>query len=241
MSRAAPDDEREPTWGLGDAAVGWLVAYSAAATIGALILALAGHADTKPDDLPMTMVALSYPPLWLGFVGIPVLVSHLKGRGAVRDFHLAVRLRDLAAIPVGLLTQFPLVPLVSWPFVVLAGKSMDDLGESATKLADRADGSTVGVVLLVLIVVIGAPIAEELFFRGLVLRAFEKRYGTTIAVIASSVVFGATHFQPLQFPALTVAGAVFALLAVRTDRLGPAILAHMAFNGLTVVNLVWFR
>ena len=59
------------------------------------------------------------------------------------------------------------------------------------------------------------------------------------AVVATAVVFGATHFQPLQLLALAGAGAVFALLAVRFDRLGPAIIAHMAFNAVTVINLLW--
>lgn len=227
-------------WGLGDALVGWMIAYSSAAILGGLVMALAGYADTPRDELPMTAIALTYPPLWLGFIGVPWLVTRVKGNGLIRDLHLRVAPRDLLAIPIGLLTQFPLVPLVSWPVLELTGKTAEDLGRSATELADKAATSTGGSILLILVVVIGAPIAEEIFFRGLLLRAFERRFGTVIAVIASSVIFGITHFQPLQFPALTVAGVVFALLAVRARRLGPAILAHMAFNGLTVVNLLWF-
>ena len=86
---------------------------------------------------------------------------------------------------------------------------------------------------------IGAPIAEEIFFRGLVFRSFEKRFGRWWALGLSSIVFGVTHFQPLQLPALIVAGLVFGGLVVATDRLGPAIVAHMAFNLTTAVNLVW--
>lgn len=239
---ATPDRHRtRPVgWGLGDALVGWLIAYSSAAVLGALILTVSGHADTPRDDLPMVAVALTYPPLWIGFIGVPWIVSRLKGNGLVRDFRLRFRPSDLVGVPIGVITQFPIVPLVSWPFLELAGRTFEDLGESAVKLTEKAGESPLGVVLLIAIVVIGAPIAEEIFFRGLVLRAFEQRFGTTIAIIASSLIFGATHFQALQIPALTVAGAVFALLAVRFDRLGPAILAHMGFNALTVVNLLWF-
>ncbi len=118
------------------------------------------------------------------------------------------------------------------------GTDAEDLGKLARELGDKAD-SSMGVVLLFVIVAVGAPIAEELFFRGLVLRSFENRFGTAWAVVGSSVFFGATHFQPLQFAALTAAGAIFALLTVRTGRLGPAIVAHMAFNAVTVVGVVW--
>jgi uncharacterized protein len=72
-----------------------------------------------------------------------------------------------------------------------------------------------------------------------VLRAFERRLGTVAAVIASSAFFAATHGQPLQFPALFVAGILFAVLVLMTGRLGPAIIAHMAFNVTTVVLLLW--
>ncbi len=83
-----------------------------------------------------------------------------------------------------------------------------------------------------------APIVEELFFRGLVLRSLERRFGTVWAVVGSSAIFAATHFEPLQFIALFVFGLVAALLAVRTGRLGPSMFAHLAFNATTVVILL---
>jgi len=233
----------EPRWGIPDAAIGWLVAVSAASLIGSIILLAAGYGgeDGKPiDDIPMTLVAAQYPPLWLGFVGVPVWAAWLKGRGVVEDFGLRIRSWDLWGLPAGIAAQLVLVPLVSFPVLWLSGTDTDELSRPARELADKAQaGSTVGVVLFALVVIVGAPIAEELFFRGLLLRAVEKRWGTAIGLIGSSVIFGITHFQALQFPALTAAGLVFGGLAVRTGRLGPAILAHMAFNAVTVVNLLW--
>jgi membrane protease YdiL (CAAX protease family) len=44
--------------------------------------------------------------------------------------------------------------------------------------------------------------------------------------------------QPLQFPALALAGALFGVLAYRFDRLGPAIAAHVVFNMTAVIALV---
>ena len=232
----------EPGW-IADAAIGWLLAVTSAAMVGSMILAAAGYGgdDGKPiDDIPMTLVAAQYPPMWLGFVGVPVWAAWLKGRGVVEDFKLKIRLSDWIGLPIGVFAQLALVPLVSYPVLWLTGTDTEKLGEPARELADKAQaGSTLGIVLFALVVVVGAPFAEELFFRGLLLRSFEKRWGTAVAVVGSSVIFGATHFQALQFPALTVAGLVFAGLAVRYDRLGPAILAHVAFNAVTVIHLLW--
>src|SRR5207248_894152 len=84
---------------------------------------------------------------------------------------------------------------------------------------------------------LGVPIVEELFFRGLVLRSLLRRWGPTASVIGSAVVFGVVHLELLQLPALVVLGLVLGVLVVRTGRLGPSIWAHGAFNAVTVVSL----
>jgi membrane protease YdiL (CAAX protease family) len=236
----------EPTWGIPDALVGWLVAFTSSALIGSMVMLAFGYggADGTPlEDAPMTLLALAqYPPLWFGMVGVPLFVSRLKGNGVIEDFKLRVQASDLVGIPIGIATQLVVVPLVSYPVLWLSGTSVDDLSEPARELADKAQASsTIGILLFVAVVVIGAPIAEEIFFRGLALRAFAKRWGPAVGLLASSVLFGLTHFQPLQFPALVAAGAIFGWLALRYDRLGPAIFCHLAFNATTVVNILWLQ
>jgi membrane protease YdiL (CAAX protease family) len=137
----------------------------------------------------------------------------------------------------GVGAQLILVPLISYPVLELTGQSVDDLSAPAREIADRA-GGPLGVVLLVLLVGVGAPIAEELFFRGLLYRSLEKRWNEWTALVVSSVVFGLTHFQPLQFAGLTAAGFVFGYLVKRSGRLGPAIVSHLAFNLTSVVILL---
>ena len=93
-------------------------------------------------------------------------------------------------------------------------------------------------MLLVLVTVVMAPVVEELFFRGLVLRSAERRWGTAWAIAFSSLLFGITHFEPLQLPPLALFGAIAAILTVRTGRLGPAIWAHVGFNALAIATLL---
>ena len=93
-------------------------------------------------------------------------------------------------------------------------------------------------IAAVLIIGVGAPIAEEIFFRGLVRRLIQERWGIAAGVIGSSAFFAATHFQLVQFPGLLVAGLAFAGLAATTGRLGPSIICHIAFNLTTLVQLM---
>ena len=78
------------------------------------------------------------------------------------------------------------------------------MAEDARELVDKADG--LGVVLLIVVVVVGAPVVEEIFFRGLALRAFEWRLGHRVGLVVSAIVFGLVHLQLLQFPALVMFG-----------------------------------
>jgi uncharacterized protein len=93
-------------------------------------------------------------------------------------------------------------------------------------------------VLLVLVIAVGAPIVEEIFFRGLVQRSIAARYSDTVALVGSAVMFGLVHFQPLQFPGLLLFGLVAGYCAQRTRRLGMSMLAHMAFNGVSLAVLL---
>jgi len=83
-----------------------------------------------------------------------------------------------------------------------------------------------------------APVVEELFYRGVWLRAAERRWGTVAGIVVSATVFGVMHLQPIDTPALIAFGLVVGWLAARYRRLGPSIWAHVAFNLTAVVTLL---
>jgi membrane protease YdiL (CAAX protease family) len=236
-STPAPTDEQPAVrWGLGDAWLGLLIGNVAAFVVSVIVLSATGH--DPEDDLSLALIALLQVPLWAGYLGMPIWAARRKGNGVVRDFGLRARPLDVPiGLAIGVATQI-VANIAYWPLFKLFGEH--DLSADAKALTDQAD-DPLGVVLLVLIVVIGAPIIEELFFRGLLLRAAEKRWGPVWAVVVSSVVFAAIHLQPLQSLALLIVGVVLAVLALKTGRLGPSIFAHMGFNALTVIVLLSSR
>ena len=108
---------------------------------------------------------------------------------------LRVEPRDaVVGIPTGVFTQLVLVPLLYLPIFWIFGHR--DLSQDAKDLTNKANGA--GVVLLILLVVIGAPIVEELFFRGFLMGALERTSGKAWALWISALLFGAGHFEPLQ-------------------------------------------
>ena len=233
---SAPPGARPVRWGMGDAAGGWFLAQVCGVITGSLALALSGVDDS--DRLSLGWLAVGQLGLWLGFVVAAWSAARFKGNGVVQDFGVRGRPWDAGVgLAVGVATQLVVLPLVYLPIFILFDKDSGDVEEVARNLTDRAT-DPLGVLLLVLIVGIGAPIAEELFYRGLVFRSIENRYGTWPGVVVSGLVFGASHFQLLTLPGLALFGGILAYLTHRTGRLAPAIFAHMAFNMLTVIFLV---
>lgn len=110
----------------------------------------------------------------------------------------------------------------------LLRQQVEALGQpwSALWLASRALGATLIV-----------PIAEELAFRGYLLRRLvasdfteaDKRRLTPLAVIGSSVAFGALH--PGALLAACLAGVAYAFAQAARGRTGDAIVAHALTNG----------
>lgn len=238
MSRAAPGEPSEVRWGLGDAAIGWLAGQVGGFVALAVVLGVTGTAAGDFDELALGWVAVAQLGLWFGLLGVPLVVSRRKGRGPVRDYGLRLAGRDVpTGAAWGFLTQLVIIPLVYIPLFWFTEIGTDDLEQPARGLTDRAT-DPLGVVLLVLIVGIGAPIIEEIFYRGLLQRSLIRRFGTRPGVIVTAVLFGAAHLQLLQLPALTAFGLVAGILTLRTGRLGPAIVAHIVFNMITVVLLV---
>jgi membrane protease YdiL (CAAX protease family) len=204
-----------------------------------IVLAATDRTLDEVDDLPLSLVLLSQAGLWVGLFGVPWFVTRTKGGGLIADLDLRARWRDLwVGGSLGTVLQLAVLPLLYWPLLELLDKGSSDLEEPAKQLTDRADGA-IGVVLLVLIVGIGAPVIEEIFYRGLFQGALRKRgLGPVLSIGVMSLVFGASHFELLQLPALVIFGAVAGWLAHRYERLGPSIAAHVAFNMVTVVALL---
>ena len=231
--------EPAPRWGAVDLVVAFVVAQLASA-IGFTLFALAQGipaAELDTDALSIGEVALLQVPLWLGLLGVPLLATRFRGNGPRRDLGLRSTLADVPiGLAIGVVCQLVLVPLVTLPIFIFTDTDQEALEAPARELTDKAEGP--GVLILVLVVVVAAPLAEEVFFRGMLQRTLARRLPIWPAMLITSVLFGVSHFQALQLPALAAFGLVLSVLAHRTGRLGRSIWAHVGFNATTVVALL---
>jgi membrane protease YdiL (CAAX protease family) len=82
------------------------------------------------------------------------------------------------------------------------------------------------------------PFAEELFFRGLGVRALQF-FGGMSAVVLTGLVFGFSHGVPGALPPLVLFGIALGWIRLRSGSVWPGVLAHGFFNavGILVVYL----
>lgn len=216
-----------------DAALCWLAGWFSGSLLGSIVVGLSGAtnvADAGPGWFAAAAVAQ-----WIPMIGALLYVGRRFGTGDVRlDFGLTFRPADALGIPIGVFTQLVVVRLVYLPLeAVWPGTfTFDKIEQRARDTVDHAGG---GLVLIVLVVVIGAPVVEELVYRGLLQGAFTRRLSEWIGVVVVALWFAVVHFQPVEIPGLFAVGLVLGVCAVRARRLGLSVVAHMAFNATGLI------
>jgi membrane protease YdiL (CAAX protease family) len=242
-TRVDPDQDRI---GGRQAFAVWAITWLVGNLVGASIVSATGYSSTSDSPVWVTMVLAAA--LWTPMlIGLWVLSDRYGRDRTARprsvwhsfadEYGLRFKLVDLVGVPVGVLAQLVVVRLVYWPLERGWPQtfSRSRVERNARDLYDQAHAGW--LVGLVAIVVIGAPIVEELMYRGLLQGALVRRLNDAVAVVAVAAFFAAVHFRWVEFPGLFVFGLILGVCALRTRRLGMSILAHMAFNatGLLLV------
>ncbi len=95
--------------------------------------------------------------------------------------------------------------------------------------------------LIVVAIVIVAPIAEEIFFRGVVYNAWRREHGRTRALIGSSVLFALIHVSLVALVPIFLLGLGLAWLYERTSSLLACVVMHATVNGISVTLALLVR
>lgn len=169
----------------------------------------------------------------------PFIVSKWKGLGPASDWGWAFKPVDLGiGLGTAMIAMFA-AGIGATITSALVDLEDDSLAEN-TRIISDLEGSP-WLFGLLFAVVVGAPISEELLFRGLILRSVQKRWGSVAGVIGSLVLFVPIHFadggiftggQLVLWVSIASLGGVLAIAAVMTERLGASIVAHMIINAI---------
>ena len=95
--------------------------------------------------------------------------------------------------------------------------------------------SWLGIAVELIYACIMAPVTEELFFRGMLLRVFSKA-NQRFAVFATAFFFGLAHGNLPQFALAFMLGIVLGHIALKHGSLIPSIIVHIFINTFATVS-----
>ncbi len=88
-----------------------------------------------------------------------------------------------------------------------------------------------GVILIVLL----APLGEEILFRGWLFQGLRRRFSFRKAAAISSAMFAWAHVYPINMPGIFVAGLLLANVYERRRSLLASMAAHATLNTVVVI------
>lgn len=188
---------------------------------------LAAH-PSAGDELGDTASALVQLATALGFLLVPIAIAAVQGatlrqalaRLGVRGFRPWALKWMAAAVGAYLLFAIAYAAIFGEP------EQKDIAEEFGT------------VPVQVLLIVIAAPISEEVCFRGFLFGGLRERLPRLAAALISAAIFGALHAVTgiSAVPPLIVFGFVLALLYERTGSIVPGIILHMLNNSVALIG-----
>ena len=216
---ARGEELKIPTWGMGDAVISLVGAIGLSLVISLSLMSQ----NIDPENGWGLVIAFSAP--WLALAGWPILATVLKGNGPRIDLGLlAPRTHLRLGFVAGLasLATASLMAVIVTQFTGPLSSSAGDVGLNQTGIV---------LVVFVLLAMFGAPIVEEIAFRGLLYGALAKAHVNEHLVVAiTALVFALFHFEPKRFLILFVIGMILGEVRRRTGSTSAAIVAHVVNN-----------
>jgi membrane protease YdiL (CAAX protease family) len=191
----------------------------------AIPAAIFGH---KPNgDLTSTGNVLAQLASELGFLMVPMAIAAQCGAATLGEVlsRLGVRPVRLSALK-WVPATYGIYLLCLIPYGLLVHVHQKDIVEDLGALP-----------LQILVIVLAAPICEEVLFRGMLFGGLRERLPRIGAALVSGVVFGGLHATTgiSAVPPLIIFGILLALLYERTGSILPGILVHMLNNGIVLL------
>ena len=216
-----------PTWGMGDAIISLVGAIGFSLVIGLVLMSQ----NIDPENGWGLIIAFSAP--WLALAGWPILATTLKGNGPKLDLGLiAPRIHLRLGFVAGLasLITASLMAVVVTRFTGPLSSAAGDVGLNQTGIV---------LVLFVFMAMFGAPIVEEIAFRGMLYGALAKAHiNEHLVVVITALVFALFHFEPKRFFILFVIGIILGEVRRRTGSTSAAIVAHIVNNAPAAIYIL---
>jgi uncharacterized protein len=214
-------------WGPAVALFGVVLALAAGLILG--IPAIIISPPNSEGDLTSTANAFVQFATALGFLIVPIAIA---ARG---DVPVGEALRKLGVRSFEVPSALLWMVLAVVAYLAIAILYAIAIGEPEQEDIAESFGS---VPVQVLLIVIAAPISEEVCFRGMLYGGLREKLPRFTAALIGGLIFGALHAVTglSAVPPLMVFGIILCLLYEKTGAIWPGIALHMLNNSFALIG-----
>jgi membrane protease YdiL (CAAX protease family) len=165
----------------------------------------------------------------IGFLLVPMAIAAQRGAATVREVLLRLGVR-----------RFKASSALKWTAAAIGAYLLFAFAYSLLivepQQEDIADGFG-PIPIQILLIVIAAPISEEICFRGMLFGGLRERLPRLAAALLAGLVFGGLHALTgiTAVPPLIAFGLVLSLLYEKTGSIVPCIVLHMLNNSVALL------
>jgi membrane protease YdiL (CAAX protease family) len=204
--------------------VGFLIAMAATFVLAAFAIAAGADLDDRGFIYGGTVVQ------YAAWIAAAYFITAELGRPSAATFGLRpFRRSAFGWLALGFLAYYAFAIAYALIFNPPEEQLPKELG------AEEGAGFAIATGLLLIVV---APVAEEVFFRGFLFQALRNSFGVWPGAILSGLIFGVIHFEFFKLVQLATLGVILALLFERTRSLWPPIMLHAVNNTLAYIYLM---
>jgi membrane protease YdiL (CAAX protease family) len=200
--------------------------------VSSLLFAPAGHVfvarelDSTLDTLGNVLSQIATA---LGFLLVPMALASMRGAKGPREIfqRLGVRSFDRSAFKYMGLTVVLYLAFNFFYSAVITEPHQEDIAKGFG-----------AIPIQILLIVIAAPVTEEVCFRGMLFGGLREKLPRIAAALICGLIFGALHAITgiSAVPPLIVFGFLLALLYEKTGSIVPGILLHMLNNSIALLS-----
>jgi membrane protease YdiL (CAAX protease family) len=200
-----------------------------------LYLLMFPNSGIEPKTVIFQTLAFHLPVL--GLLGLLFHIAGIRGR-ELFGLHWKKAPALLGLSVIFYLAALPLLWFYSALYQILLHQFGCDFFLQDVAQVLTAPASWLVRTALFFIIVIVAPVFEEIVFRGVLLPFMVRRTGFWPGILLISLLFGGMHFHLPSLLPLFLLSVLFSLAYARTQSLLVPIGMHILFNGVTVVMLL---
>jgi membrane protease YdiL (CAAX protease family) len=213
-------------WGPGVAILGVLLALGTGVVLGIPAAILGHHENGDLTTFGNVGVQLATA---LGFLMVPMAIAAQRGAASVAEIFARLgvrRFRPSAAKWMAAAVGAYLIFAILYSALIVQPHQKD-----------IAEGFGV-IPVQVLLIVIAAPVSEEVCFRGMLYGGLRERLPRLGAALLGGLIFGGLHALTgiTAVPPLIVFGFILSLLYEKTGSIVPGILLHMLNNSVALLG-----